>query len=67
MDIGSSSVARAIINLVLGHITSLVVDMAVLIEVLYLLSSNLYMFVFEIVIVEVELIIVLLNEVHTCS
>ncbi|MCO5561854.1 hypothetical protein L7F22_015479 [Adiantum nelumboides] len=32
VDIGSSSVARSIINLVLGHVTSLVVDMAVLIE-----------------------------------
>lgn len=32
VDIGSSSVARSIINLVLGHITNLVVDMAILIE-----------------------------------
>lgn len=32
VDIGSSSIARSIINLVLGQITSLVVDMAVLIE-----------------------------------
>lgn len=32
VDIGSSSVARSIINLVLKHVTSLVVDMAILIE-----------------------------------
>lgn len=32
VDIGSSSVARSIINLVLGHITNLTVDMAILIE-----------------------------------
>lgn len=32
VDIGSSSVARSIIGLVLKHVTSLVVDMAVLIE-----------------------------------
>ncbi|MQL87875.1 hypothetical protein Taro_020426 [Colocasia esculenta] len=32
VDIGSSSVARSIINLVLGYVTSLVVDLAILIE-----------------------------------
>ncbi|MCO5611085.1 hypothetical protein L7F22_065335 [Adiantum nelumboides] len=32
VDIGSSSVARSIINLVLKHVSSLVVDMAILIE-----------------------------------
>ncbi|KAI5063230.1 hypothetical protein GOP47_0021777 [Adiantum capillus-veneris] len=32
VDIGSSSVARSIINLVLKHVTSLVVDMAILLE-----------------------------------
>lgn len=33
VDIGSSSVARSVIGLVLGYVTSLVVDLAVLIEV----------------------------------
>lgn len=33
VDIGSSSVARSVIGVVVGYITSLVVDMAVLIEV----------------------------------
>lgn len=33
VDIGSSSVARSIISLVLGYITSIVVDLAILIEV----------------------------------
>ena len=33
VDIGSSSVARSIIGLVLGYITSIVVDLAILIEV----------------------------------
>lgn len=32
VDIGSSSVARNIINLVLGHVTSIVVDIVILIE-----------------------------------
>ncbi|KAJ8617517.1 hypothetical protein MRB53_013703 [Persea americana] len=32
VDIGSSSVARSIINLVLGYVTSIVVDLAILIE-----------------------------------
>ncbi|KAI3913666.1 hypothetical protein MKX01_035862 [Papaver californicum] len=32
VDIGSSSVARSIINLVLGYVTSLVVDLAILVE-----------------------------------
>ncbi|KAI3786912.1 hypothetical protein L1987_40989 [Smallanthus sonchifolius] len=32
VDIGSSSVARSIIGLVLGYVTSLVVDLAILIE-----------------------------------
>lgn len=35
VDIGSSSVARNVIGVVVGYITSLVVDMAVLIEVMY--------------------------------
>lgn len=34
VDIGSSSVARSIIGLVLGYVTSIVVDLAILIEVL---------------------------------
>lgn len=33
MEIGSSSVARGIISLVIGYITSIVVDLAILIEV----------------------------------
>lgn len=33
VDIGSSSVARGVISLVLGYVTSLVVDLAILIEV----------------------------------
>lgn len=33
VDIGSSSVARSVIGLVLGYVTSLVVDLAILIEV----------------------------------
>jgi Protein ENHANCED DISEASE RESISTANCE 2, C-terminal len=33
VDIGSSSVARSIISLVLGYITGIVVDLAILIEV----------------------------------
>ncbi|CAK9166040.1 unnamed protein product [Ilex paraguariensis] len=32
VDIGSSSVARGVIGLVLGYITSIVVDLAILIE-----------------------------------
>ncbi|KAF7152134.1 hypothetical protein RHSIM_Rhsim01G0049300 [Rhododendron simsii] len=32
MDIGSSSVPRGVISLVLGYVTSLVVDLAILIE-----------------------------------
>ncbi|MFS7935240.1 putative protein ENHANCED DISEASE RESISTANCE 2 [Helianthus anomalus] len=32
VDIGSSSVAKSIIGLVLGYVTSLVVDLAILIE-----------------------------------
>ncbi|OAE20171.1 hypothetical protein AXG93_194s1020 [Marchantia polymorpha subsp. ruderalis] len=32
VDIGSSSVARGVIGLVLGYVTSLVVDLAILIE-----------------------------------
>jgi hypothetical protein len=35
VDIGSSSVARSIIGLVLGYVTSIVVDLAILIEVLH--------------------------------
>lgn len=38
VDIGSSSVARSIIGLVLGYVTSLVVDLAILIEVCNFLS-----------------------------
>lgn len=33
VDIGSSSVARGVIGLVLGYVTSIVVDLAILIEV----------------------------------
>jgi hypothetical protein len=33
VDIGSSSVARSIIGLVLGYVTSIVVDLGILIEV----------------------------------
>ena len=33
VDIGSSSVARSVIGLVLGYVTSLVVDLGILIEV----------------------------------
>lgn len=33
VDIGSSSVARSVVGLVLGYVTSLVVDLAILIEV----------------------------------
>lgn len=33
MDIGSSSVARGVIGLVLGYVTSIVVDLAIVIEV----------------------------------
>lgn len=41
VDIGSSSVARGVIGLVLGYVTSLVVDLAILIEVCH--SSSLDM------------------------
>lgn len=34
VDIGSSSVARSVIGLVLGYVTSIVVDLAILIEVI---------------------------------
>lgn len=40
VDIGSSTVARSIIGLVLGYVTSLVVDLAILIEVLHILLSR---------------------------
>jgi hypothetical protein len=40
VDIGSSTVARSIIGLVLGYVTSLVVDLAILIEVLQILMSR---------------------------
>ena len=44
VDIGSSSVARSIIGLVLGYVTRIVVDLAILIEVLlgpyYFTSRN---------------------------
>ena len=36
VDIGSSSVARGVIGLVVGYITGLVIDMAVLIEVTHI-------------------------------
>ncbi|PSS08157.1 Protein ENHANCED DISEASE RESISTANCE 2-like [Actinidia chinensis var. chinensis] len=32
VDIGSSSVARSVISLVLGYVTSIVIDLAILIE-----------------------------------
>lgn len=35
VDIGSSSVARSVVGLVLGYVTSVVVDLAILIEVLH--------------------------------
>lgn len=37
VDIGSSSVARSVISLVLGSVTSLVVDLAIVIEVCFVL------------------------------
>lgn len=39
MNIGSSAVARNVVGLVLGHVTSIVVDLAVLIEVTSLMVS----------------------------
>lgn len=33
VDIGTSSVARSVIGLVLGYVTSIVVDLAILVEV----------------------------------
>ncbi|KAK8523391.1 hypothetical protein V6N12_047911 [Hibiscus sabdariffa] len=42
VDIGSSSVARSVISLVLGYVTSLVVDLAILIEVCALLLLLIY-------------------------
>lgn len=39
MDIGSSSVARGVVGLVLGYITSVVVDLAILIEVIFFLPT----------------------------
>lgn len=38
VDIGSSAVARSVIGLVLGYVTSLIVDLAILIEVSLLLD-----------------------------
>lgn len=38
VDIGSSAVARSVIGLVLGYVTSLIVDLAILIEVSFLLD-----------------------------
>jgi hypothetical protein len=35
VDIGSSSVARGVVGLVLGYLTNVVVDLAILIEVLW--------------------------------
>lgn len=35
VDIGSSAVARSVIGLVLGYVTSLIVDLAILIEVCF--------------------------------
>lgn len=40
VDIGSSSVARSVVGLVLGYVTSLVVDLAILIEVCAIFSNN---------------------------
>lgn len=40
VDIGSSSVARSVMGLVLGYVTSLVVDLAILIEVCVLFSPS---------------------------
>jgi hypothetical protein len=40
VDIGSSSVARSVVGLVLGYVTSLVVDLAILIEVCAIFSYN---------------------------
>ena len=39
VDIGSSSVARGVVGLVLGYITSVVVDLAILIEVIFFLPT----------------------------
>jgi hypothetical protein len=40
VDIGSSSVARSVVGLVLGYVTSLVVDLAILIEVWAIFSYS---------------------------
>ena len=40
VDIGSSSVARSVIGLVLGYVTSIVVDLAILIEASILSSYS---------------------------
>lgn len=40
IDIGSSAVARNVVGLVLGYVTSIVVDLAVLIEVTFHLVSR---------------------------
>jgi hypothetical protein len=42
VDIGSSSVARGVVGLVLGYITSVVVDLAILIEVINFYFINLF-------------------------
>lgn len=47
VDIGSSSVARSIIGLVLGYVTSIVVDLAILIEV-NILFSHVFLFLLQI-------------------
>lgn len=53
IDIGSSSVARGVVGLVLGYVTSVVVDLAILVEVIScpsfknrrLLCSYIYMLI----------------------
>jgi hypothetical protein len=46
VDIGSSSVAKSVIGLVLGYVTNIVVDLAILIEVcsslLVVLAKNVF-------------------------
>ena len=46
MNIGSSSVAKSVVGLVLGYVTNIVVDLAILIEVcpflLVVLAKNVF-------------------------
>uniref|UniRef100_A0A7N0SWV4 START domain-containing protein n=1 Tax=Kalanchoe fedtschenkoi TaxID=63787 RepID=A0A7N0SWV4_KALFE len=54
VDIGSSSVARSIIGLVLGYVTSLVVDLAILVEVSSTFAPNLCYYPLHVCIVIVD-------------